>query len=163
MSFEEKSKVDRFGCGMMMCSIKEEYIRQQEEFSHIIEEKDREIKALKTIQNNLETIKISKEDILSIFNDLINDIHPFYTYLIKKAKSVEKITTVLVRKEEDFFDIWFIINESDFLLETKIAEIFCDLVKRFSALLFDILIIAKKKVNLDNLGEKGFKVIYIKN
>jgi len=176
MAFEEEIKLDYFGCGMM-CSMKERYERQQEELSYLIERKDREtrmrdaiikekdneIMAIKAIQDNLETIKIIKKDLISIFEDLLNDIHPFYNFLSKKARSIEEITAIIVCKEEDIYDIWFIIDGSNFLLESKISEIFCDLVKKFSVLLFDILIIPKKKVNLENLGEKGFKAIYKKN
>lgn len=176
MAFEEEGKFDSFGCGML-CSTKERYERLLEDLSHIIErkdieikrkeyiieEKDKEIMAIKAIQDNLETMKIRKEVLISIFDDLLNDIHPFYNFLNNKARSNEEITAILVCKEEDFYDIWFIIDESNFLLESKISEIFCDLVKKFSDLLFDILIIPKKKVNLEILGKKGFKAIYKRN
>ncbi len=177
MAFEEESEISHFGCGGMMCSIKEELERLEEELSrtikgkdrdiqfreYIIKERDKEIIELKAIQDNLEKITISKQVLTLFFKDLLNEIQPFYNFLIKEARSNEEITAILVSKEEDYYDIWFIINESNFILESKISEVFCDLVKKFSDLLFDILILPKKKVNLENLGEKGFKVIYKKN
>ena len=99
MAFKEDNKPDNSGCGMMCCTIKEKYERQLAELSYIIERKDREmqtkeniikqkdkeIMAIKEIQDNLDKINICKEDFLLIFDDLLNDLHPFYNFLIKKA------------------------------------------------------------------------------
>ena len=156
---EEEMKLSHFGCGIS-CPMVEQKIMEMKELRQILREKEKEIKKLESIKINLEKMKLSKNEIQSLFYDILSQIHPFYDYIYRRVSSIDKIGSVLVSKNDDIYDIWFIIKDSNFTLESMISEIFCDVVRRFNSLNFDILIIYEKKINKQELKEKGFKVIY---
>lgn len=156
MAFERDVKSERLRCGIFFCQTKAE----RDELEYVLIEKEKELHKLRSIINQIETIEVNREEIMAIFYEVLNNIHPFYSYLKNKAKSINGLNTILVKKEEEIFDIWFILDRSISSLEKKASTLFCNLVQEFNTLDFNILILSKENEEIIDLVEDGFKLIY---
>lgn len=94
--------------------------------------------------------------------DVVVNFQPIYNYIRKRVQTYDKIKAVFLHDKEDVFDLWFVSEERNLSLELAISELIGDLYDIFDTILFDSLSFTIDEVDLEQLKQESYDIIYLK-